>query len=65
MQLEFEIVGGNICVHPLTLGIIGLGGIGEVVFRKAKGFDRIILNPHIKRDSRKVEEELGRVCLPE
>ncbi|MBX5444558.1 D-glycerate dehydrogenase [Sphaerobacter sp.] len=45
-------------VHGATLGIIGLGRIGQAVARRARGFDMRILY-HAPRRRPEVEEELG------
>lgn len=45
-------------VNGKTLGIIGLGRIGSMVAKRAKGFDMAILYYDVARN-KKVEEELG------
>jgi glyoxylate reductase len=45
-------------IHGATLGIIGLGRIGEAVARRAKGFNMNILY-HNRSRKPEVEEELG------
>lgn len=46
-------------VHHKTLGICGLGRIGQGVARRAKGFSMQILYTDVVRASFSVEEELG------
>lgn len=46
-------------VHHKTLGICGLGRIGQGVARRAKGFDMQILYTDLIRATRPVEKELG------
>lgn len=45
-------------VHHATLGIIGLGRIGRVVAKRAKGFEMRVLYTDVKRASREIEDEL-------
>jgi glyoxylate reductase len=45
-------------VHGSTLGIVGLGRIGEQVARRARGFDMTVLY-HNRRRRPDVEEQLG------
>jgi lactate dehydrogenase-like 2-hydroxyacid dehydrogenase len=46
-------------VHHKTLGICGLGRIGQGVAKRAKGFDMQILYTDLVRATRSVEKELG------
>lgn len=46
-------------VHHKTLGICGLGRIGQRVARRAKGFDMQIFYTDVVRASASVEKELG------
>ena len=46
-------------VHHKTLGICGLGRIGQGVARRAKGFEMQILYTDLVRATRSVEKELG------
>jgi len=46
-------------VHHKTLGICGLGRIGQRVAKRAKGFEMRILYTDIRRASTDLEEELG------
>jgi lactate dehydrogenase-like 2-hydroxyacid dehydrogenase len=46
-------------VHHKTLGICGLGRIGQGVARRAKGFDMQILYSDLVRATQSVEKELG------
>jgi len=46
-------------VHHKTLGICGLGRIGQGVARRAKGFDMQILYTDLVRAPQSVEKELG------
>jgi lactate dehydrogenase-like 2-hydroxyacid dehydrogenase len=46
-------------VHHKTLGICGLGRIGQGVARRAKGFDMQILYTDLVRAAKSVEKELG------
>lgn len=46
-------------IHHSTLGIIGLGRIGQAVAKRAKGFEMRILYTDVTRASEKVEKELG------
>jgi lactate dehydrogenase-like 2-hydroxyacid dehydrogenase len=52
-----EFLGGD--VHHKTLGICGLGRIGQGVARRAKGFNMQILYTDLVRASLSVEEALG------
>ena len=53
---NLEFVGTN--VHDKTIGIAGLGRIGEGVARRAKGFDMtVIYYDQVRRES--LEEEMG------
>jgi glyoxylate reductase len=45
-------------VHGATLGIVGMGGIGRQVARRARGFDMTILY-HNRRQDPQAEAELG------
>lgn len=45
-------------IHHSTLGIIGLGRIGRIVAKRAKGFEMRILYTDAKRAPREVEDEL-------
>jgi glyoxylate reductase len=45
-------------VHGATLGIVGMGGIGRQVARRARGFDMTILYHNRRRDPQ-AEAELG------
>jgi glyoxylate reductase len=45
-------------IHGATLGILGMGRIGQAVARRAKGFDMRLLYYDAVRQ-RKIEEELG------
>lgn len=53
-------------VHGATLGIVGLGRIGEAVARRARGFDMDILytTRSARSDSARLERELGARRLP-
>ena len=46
-------------VHHATLGIIGLGRIGEAVARRARGFSMKVLYNNRNRLPRKAEQQLG------
>ena len=46
-------------VHHKTLGICGLGRIGQGVARRAKGFDMQVLYTDLVRATQSVEKELG------
>jgi lactate dehydrogenase-like 2-hydroxyacid dehydrogenase len=46
-------------VHHKTLGICGLGRIGQGVARRAKGFDMQILYTDLVRATQSIEKELG------
>ncbi len=46
-------------VHHSTLGIIGLGRIGQAMAKRAKGFEMRILYTDVIRTSEQVEKELG------
>ena len=46
-------------VHHKTLGICGLGRIGQGVARRAKGFDMQVLYTDLVRAAQSVEKELG------
>jgi glyoxylate/hydroxypyruvate/2-ketogluconate reductase len=46
-------------VHHATLGIIGLGRIGQAVARRARGFSMKVLYHNRQRLPREVEEKLG------
>ncbi len=46
-------------VHGKTLGIVGLGGIGQAVARRARGFNMRILYFKHTRLSESLEQELG------
>jgi gluconate 2-dehydrogenase len=46
-------------VHHATLGIIGMGRIGQAVARRAKGFSMRILYHNRRRAPKAVEKELG------
>lgn len=46
-------------VHHATLGIIGLGRIGQAVARRARGFAMKVIYHNRHRLPRKVEEQLG------
>jgi glyoxylate reductase len=48
-------------VHHKTLGICGLGRIGQGVARRAKGFDMQILYTDLVRASQSVEKALGAI----
>jgi glyoxylate reductase len=54
---EEELVGDD--VSSATLGIVGLGGVGRAVARRAKAFDMRVLYAKRDRVSRDVERELG------
>jgi glyoxylate reductase len=54
---EEELVGDD--VSGATLGIVGLGGVGRAVARRAKAFDMRVLYAKRDRVSRDVERELG------
>jgi glyoxylate reductase len=49
-------------IHGATIGIIGLGRIGEAVARRAKGFNMNILY-HNRSRKLEAEEELGLITL--
>jgi lactate dehydrogenase-like 2-hydroxyacid dehydrogenase len=46
-------------VHDATLGIIGMGRIGQAIARRAKGFSMRILYHNRRRVPKKVEKETG------
>jgi lactate dehydrogenase-like 2-hydroxyacid dehydrogenase len=46
-------------VHHATLGIVGMGRIGQAIARRAKGFSMRILYHNRRRASKAVERELG------
>ena len=46
-------------VHHATLGIIGMGRIGQAIARRAKGFSMRILYHNRRRVPKKVEKEIG------
>src|SRR5215218_10260476 len=54
---EEELIGDD--VSGATLGIVGLGGVGRAVARRAKAFDMRVLYAQRNRVSRDVERELG------
>lgn len=45
-------------VHRSVLGIVGFGGVGRAVAKRAKGFDMKILYHDVKRASEDIEKEL-------
>jgi len=50
-------------VHGASLGIIGMGRIGQAVAQRAAGFDmKILYNSHSRKSN--IEEKLGAVYLP-
>ncbi len=51
-------------VHGATLGIVGLGRIGQAVARRAQGFGMTILYHDLSRANPTVEAELGATFLP-
>jgi glyoxylate reductase len=50
-------------VHGATIGIIGMGGIGRQVARRARGFDMTVLYHNRRRDPQ-AEDELGASYVP-
>ena len=54
---EEELVGDD--VSGTTLGIVGLGGVGQAMARRAKAFDMRLLYAKRNRFSAEVERELG------
>ena len=46
-------------VHDATLGIVGMGRIGQAIARRARGFSMRILYHNRKRVSRSIERTLG------
>lgn len=46
-------------VHHATLGIIGMGRIGQAIAKRAKGFDMRVLYHNRKRVTRAIERELN------
>ncbi len=46
-------------VHHSTLGIIGLGRIGQAIAKRARGFEMRILYTDVIRAPKEVEDELG------
>ena len=51
-------------VHGATLGIVGLGRIGQAVARRAQGFGMTILYHDLARANPAVEAELGATYMP-
>jgi glyoxylate reductase len=51
-------------VHGATLGVVGLGRIGQAVARRAHGFGMTILYHDLARANPAVEAELGATFLP-
>jgi glyoxylate reductase len=51
-------------VHGATLGVVGLGRIGQAVARRAQGFGMTILYHDLARADPAVEAELGATFLP-
>jgi glyoxylate reductase len=56
------LLGSN--VAGATLGIVGLGRIGQAVARRAKGFNMRILYTHQKRSAPELEKTLGVEFVP-
>jgi glyoxylate reductase len=54
----------GIDVHGATLGIVGLGRIGQAVARRARGFGMPVVYTGRRRAEAAVEEELGATFLP-
>ncbi len=46
-------------VHHATLGIVGLGRIGQAIAKRARGFDMRVLYHNRKRVAETIERELG------
>jgi len=46
-------------VHHSTLGIVGLGRIGQAIAKRARGFEMRILYTDVRRVPKEVENELG------
>jgi glyoxylate reductase len=51
-------------VHHATLGIIGMGKIGQAIARRARGFDMQILYSNRKRLAAEVEAQLAATHVP-
>src|SRR4029079_12861897 len=51
-------------VHGATIGIIGLGQIGQAVARRARGFGMTILYQDVHRAAPEVEAEFGATYMP-
>ena len=51
-------------IHGATLGIVGLGRIGQAVARRAQGFGMTILYHDLARANPAVEAELGATYMP-
>jgi glyoxylate reductase len=52
-------------IHGATLGIVGLGRIGEGVARRARGFDMQVLYHDVRRRSPEEEARLGVEYVPD
>ena len=51
-------------VYGATIGIVGLGRIGQAVARRAQGFGMHVLYHDLQRSSPQIEAELGATYLP-
>jgi glyoxylate reductase len=64
---EFTVYDPNLLhgqeVHGATIGIVGMGNIGQQVARRARGFDMTVLYHNRNRDEA-AEAELGATYLP-
>lgn len=64
---EFTVYDPNLLhgyeVHGATIGIVGMGNIGQQVARRARGFDMTVLYHNRKRNEA-AEAELGATYLP-
>jgi glyoxylate/hydroxypyruvate/2-ketogluconate reductase len=51
-------------VHHATLGIVGMGRIGQAIARRAAGFDMRVLYHNRQRVAPEIEHKLGAVWVP-
>ncbi|MBT8136223.1 MAG: D-glycerate dehydrogenase, partial [Gammaproteobacteria bacterium] len=57
-QWQINLMSGH-DIHGQTLGILGLGRIGQAVARRASGFDMRVIYHDTQRAAQEVEQELG------